>query len=78
MQTKTVNLRREVKKAIDTLSKARLRTAADFLRYLQRLESDEATEELMRIPGAIDEIEQGMKDIAAGRTTPVKNLKRKY
>jgi len=78
MQTSTMDLRRELKKAVDSLSKERLRTAADFLRYLQTLESDKATEELIRIPGAIEEIEQGIKDIAAGRTTPVRNLKRKY
>lgn len=70
MQTiKKTNLRREIKRAIDTLSDDRLRTAADFLTYLQLLESEEATEELMRIPGAMKEIERGNRDIAEGKTT---------
>lgn len=75
MQTKQADLRRQVKQTIDRLSQDRLQTAADFLGYLEEVE---ATEELMRIPGALEAIQEGIKDVAAGRTTPVRNLRRKY
>ena len=75
MQTKQADLRRQVKRTIDRLSHDRLQTAADFLGYLEEVE---ATEELMRIPGALEAIQEGIKDVAAGRTTPVRNLRRKY
>ncbi len=65
----TTDLRGELKERIDHLSKERLRTASDFLRYLEQLESDEATEELLRIPGLVELNEQGIKDIAEGRGT---------
>lgn len=72
------NLRREAKRTIDALSEDRLRTAADFLSYLHAMESDEATEELMRIPGAVEEFERGKRALKSGRTTPVQALRRKY
>ena len=74
----TSDLRREVEAAIKTLSGQRLRTAADFLHYLQSLDTDDATEELTRIPRAVEAHKEGVADIAAGRTTPVARLRRKY
>lgn len=71
-------LRREAKRAVDALSDERLRTAAEFLAYLQYKESEDATEEILRIPGAVEQIERGMKGIAEGRTVRVEDLKRKY
>lgn len=78
MLTKTTDLRHKVKRAIDGLSRKRLKAVADFVRYLEYLESEEATQEILSIPGAAEEIQQGLKDVAAGRTTPVENLKRKH
>jgi hypothetical protein len=74
----TTNLRGELKERIDQLSKERLQTAADFLKYLEQLESDEATQELLRIPGIERLIEEGQKAIAEGQMTPVEELRRKY
>jgi hypothetical protein len=69
-------LRREVKRAIDRLSDERLRAAAEFLAYLQYMESEEATQEILRIPGAIEQIEQGIKDIAEGKMINWREVRR--
>lgn len=75
--TKTEVLRR-AKRRLAHLSEPRLRTADDILAYLEDLESDEATEELLRIPGLVEQLEEAERDIEAGRVTPVEDLKRKY
>jgi hypothetical protein len=70
MQSNVANLRRVAKKTIDTLSQDRLRTATDFLQFLKSMESDQdATEELMRIPGALAEHKRGKRQIANGKST---------
>lgn len=74
----TKELRRRLKKKIDCLSAGRLKVAEDFIAYLDERESCEATEELMNIPGLRKELDRAEKDIAAGKTTPVEKLKRKY
>jgi hypothetical protein len=74
----TKQLKQTAKRQIDALSEERLRSAADFLRYLNDLESQEATDEILNIPGALESIKKGIADIEAGRTTPVAKLKRKY
>ena len=70
--------RRRAKRRIDNLSEDRLQVADDFLAYLEERDSNEATEELIRIPGFAEEFEEARKDVEAGRLTPVKDLKRKY
>ena len=71
-------VRRQAKRRIDELSPERLQVADDFLAYLEERESCEATEELMKIPGLLDELAEAEKQIAAGRTAPVEQLRRKY
>lgn len=71
----TAELRKKVKKEVDTLNEPQLRAAAKMLRQL-RTEED-ATEELLRIPGFIESFERGMADIKAGRVIPVEKLRRK-
>jgi hypothetical protein len=78
MPAKTTDLRRELKRTVDKLSEDRLKTAVDFLGYLQSLESDDATMELMRIPGALEAFRQGKREVETGRTVPVGKLRRKY
>ncbi len=75
--TKTEVLRR-AKRRLEHLSEQRLRTADDILAYLEDLESDEATEELLRIPGLTERLEEAERDIAEGKTVPVDELRRKY
>ena len=71
-------LRRELKKKIEYLSKENLKMADSFIAYLGERESIEATEELDNIPGLWEEVKRAMKDVAEGNFTPVEKLKRKY
>ena len=71
-------LRQTAKESIDGLPAEQLKVAAEFLRYLDERASDEATEELLRIPGILKDLEEAERDVAEGRTTPVEKLKRKY
>jgi hypothetical protein len=70
--------RRAAKRRIDSLSADRLRVADDFLAYLQERESNEATEQLLTVPGFIERPEKAERQIAAGKVTPVEKLRRKY
>ncbi len=74
----TTELRQVAKNTLDGLPPAQLKVAAEFLRYLDECASDEATEELLKIPGLLDDLKEAERDIAEGRTTPVEKLKRKY
>ena len=74
----TIELRQKVKEYIEQLSPERLRVAADFLAYLADKESEEATQELLNIPGFLEAFEKAKKNIAAGNVTPVEKLRRKY
>lgn len=57
----TNELRRQAGKRIKELSPERLQVAVDFLAYLQERESNEATDELLRIPGLMDAFRQTTK-----------------
>jgi hypothetical protein len=70
-------LRKRAKQRLDALSPERLRVADDFLAYLEERESDEATEELLRIPGFLEELKLAEEDIRAGRLTRAEDLRRK-
>ncbi|MBE9226573.1 hypothetical protein IQ264_14185 [Phormidium sp. LEGE 05292] len=65
----TDQMRLQVKEYVDRLSPERLRVAADFLAYLAERESNEATEELLEIPGFLEAFDRGKQDVAAGRVT---------
>jgi len=71
-------LRRRAKQRIDGLSPERVSVALDFLAYLEEREANEATEELLRIPGFVEEFARAEREIAEGKLTPVEKLRRKY
>jgi len=71
----TTELRRRVKQTVDALSAEKLKAADRLLRGLRS--EDAATTELLRIPGFLESFQRGMKDMAAGRTTPIEKLRRK-
>lgn len=71
-------LRQSAKQTLEGLPPEQLKVAAEFLKYLDERASDEATEELLRIPGLLEDLEEAERDIAEGRTTSVKDLRRKY
>jgi hypothetical protein len=72
----------EVHQTIDRyliqLTPERLNIAVELLAYLADKESEDATKELSDIPGFIESFERGRKDIAQGRITSYKQLKRRY
>jgi hypothetical protein len=74
----TAELRQEARQTLEKLSPELLKVAAEFLRYLDERASAEATEELLKIPGLLEDLAEAERDIADGRTTSVEKLKRKY
>ncbi|MBD6618729.1 hypothetical protein FNW02_23605 [Komarekiella sp. 'clone 1'] len=60
-------VRQQINQYLDGLSSERLELVADFLAYLTDKESEDATQELLDIPGFIESFERGKKDIAEGR-----------
>lgn len=63
----TTEIRQQINQYLDRLSSERLQLVAEFLAYLAEKESEEATQELLDIPGFIEFFERGKKDIAEGR-----------
>lgn len=64
-------LRRQLKKRIDHLTEDRLRSAADFVAYLEDVSNPSAVAMHKRLRKAEDEV-------ASGNVTPVGQLRRKY
>ncbi|MEH2012158.1 hypothetical protein PQG02_12780 [Nostoc sp. UHCC 0926] len=60
-------VRQQIDQYLDALSSERLELVADFLAYLADKESEDATQELLDIPGFIESFERGKKDVAEGR-----------
>ena len=60
-------IREKINQYLDGLSSERLELVADFLAYLAEKESEDATQELLDIPGFIESFERGKKDIAENR-----------
>jgi hypothetical protein len=64
----TAELRQQIDQYLGQLSDEHLQTAANILAYLVEQESDDATQELLDIPGFVESFERGINDIEAGRT----------
>lgn len=60
-------VRQQINQYLDVLSSERLQLVADFSAYLADKESEDATQELLDIPGFIESFERGKKDIAEDR-----------
>ncbi|WP_375470085.1 hypothetical protein [uncultured Nostoc sp.] len=60
-------VRQQINQYLDALSSKRLELVADFLAYLVDKESEDATQELLDIPGFIESFERGKKDVAESR-----------
>jgi hypothetical protein len=71
----TLVLRQEAKALIDTMSRAQLRVASEFLAFVKTRETDAATLELLLIPGFEASFARGMRDIKAGRTKPWRKVR---
>ena len=71
----TLQLRNEARALIDTMSRAQLRVASEFLTFINRREMDAATLELLSLPGFEQSFARGKKDIKAGRTKPWRQVR---
>lgn len=72
----TTDVLDRAKRRLEDLTPARLRAADEFLAYLEGRESDEATEELLGLPGFREALEEGEREAKAGKLTPAENLRR--
>ena len=72
----TAEQRKAARETLDGLPPDQLKVAVEFLRYLKERASEEATEELLRIPGFEKDMEQAERDIAAGRVTDWRKVRR--
>ena len=73
----TAELRRLARERIRRLSSERLQVAVDFLAYLDERQSNEATDELLRIPGFLKAFQRAKKQADRGELTPARGLRRK-
>lgn len=64
----TAELRQLAKTTLDNLPKEQLKVVAEFLRYLDERASEAATQELLKIPGLLEDLAEAERDIAEGRT----------
>ncbi|MEH1902425.1 MAG: hypothetical protein V7L04_13650 [Nostoc sp.] len=56
---KNTEVRQQINQYLDGLSSERLELVAQFLAYLADKESEDATQELLDIPGFIESFERG-------------------
>ena len=71
----TDELRRQASRRIRALSPQRLQVAVDFFAYLQERESNEATEELLRVPGLVDAFKQSAKSSSKTKSVPWRKVR---
>ncbi len=75
---KTVEIRQRAKEYIDKLSADKLLVAAEFLAYLVEKDEDDATDELLKIPGFTEAFTKAQENVREGKVISVEQLKRKY
>lgn len=66
----------QAEKRLRQLSPDRLRVASDFLAYLQEREENEATEELLSIPGFEKELREAIREADAGEIVSFDAIRR--
>ena len=72
----TKQLREVAKETLEGLPPEQLKVAAEFLRYLDERASDEATEELLKIPGLLEDIDEAERDFREGKSVNWRELRR--
>jgi hypothetical protein len=72
----TPQLLQAAKDRLESLPPEQLKVAAEFLRYLEERASDEATEELLKIPGLLEDIAEADRDFAEGRSVNWREVRR--
>ena len=66
----------EAQDRLRNLTPERLRVANDFLAYLQEREENEATEELLAIPGFEEALQRAVAQADGGDTVRFENVRR--
>ncbi|MBM3189703.1 MAG: hypothetical protein FJZ90_13380 [Chloroflexi bacterium] len=66
----------EAQERLRNLSPERLRVASDFLAYLQEREENEATEELLAIPGLGAALQRAIEQAEHGDTVRLADIRR--
>jgi len=64
----TAELRRTARESLDNLPASKVKVAAEFLAYLGGHASDEATAELMKIPGILSDLKKARREYADGKS----------
>ena len=72
----TVDLLKEAEKRLRQLSPERLRVASDFLAYLEDREINEATQELLNIPGLEAAFLEAVREADAGEVVSFESIRR--
>ena len=72
----TEQLREVARETLEGLPPEQLKVAAEFLRYLNESQVDEATEELLKIPGLLEDLQEAERDFAEGRSVNWRELRR--
>lgn len=62
----TAELRKNAKDRLDSLPPDKVRVAAEFLEYLEAAASREATQELLKIPGILEDVAEASEQIEKG------------
>jgi hypothetical protein len=60
-------LRQRAKERLDCLPPDKVRVAAEFLDYLESAASRDATAELLKIPGLLQDVKEASGQVKAGR-----------
>jgi hypothetical protein len=64
----TAQLRKQAKEQVDSLPPDKVRVAVEFLGYLETAASRDATNELLKVPGLLQDAEEAADQIKRGRT----------
>ncbi len=72
----TAQLLELAKETLEQLPPEQLKVAAEFLRYLDERASDEATEELLKIPGLLEDVREAEQEFKEGKGTPWREVRR--
>lgn len=62
----TAQLRKQAKERLDGLPPDKVRVAAEFLDYLDTAASRDATAELLKMPGVLEDVEEAAAHIKSG------------
>ena len=71
------DVKRLAKKKIDALSPVSAKAALDFMEFLDTKEDDEATLELLAIPGFLAELREAEREVAEGKVVEFTELRRR-